>query len=157
MSVLASVAEARASRGSSRVLAVVNAFISLAASVALAVAAATADAGTTLAAFGVWAVVSGALQLGAAAMRRRAGGRELPMIVSGAISIAAGASFVAGASQDVAQLTNLAGYAAFGAVFSSSGALAPRAPRRTDEFRRSRSSYALNDSSNDRRDRLWRR
>jgi uncharacterized membrane protein HdeD (DUF308 family) len=81
------------------------------------VATATADAGTTLAAFGVWAVVSGAMQLGTAAMRRRAGGRELPMIASGAISITAGASFVAGASQDVAPLTNLAGYAAFGAVF----------------------------------------
>ena len=32
------------------------------------------------------------------------------------ISAVAGVSFVAGASQDVAQLTNLAGYAAFGAV-----------------------------------------
>ena len=79
-------------------------------------ATATADAGTTLAVFGVWAIVSGAVQLGAAALRRRAGGRELPMIVSGAISTVAGLSFVAGASQDVAHLTNLAGYAAFGAV-----------------------------------------
>ena len=38
------------------------------------------------------------------------------MIVSGAISTAAGLSFVAGSSQDVAHLTNLAGYAGFGAV-----------------------------------------
>jgi hypothetical protein len=38
------------------------------------------------------------------------------MIASGAISIVAGASFVAGASGAVAPLTGLAGYAAFGAV-----------------------------------------
>ena len=76
----------------------------------------SADAGTTLAVFGVWALVSGALQLGTAAMRRRAGSRELPMIVSGAISAVAGLSFVAGSSQDVPHLTNLAAYAGLGAV-----------------------------------------
>ena len=64
--------------------------------------------------FGVWAIVSGAVQLGTAAMRRRAGNRELPMVVSGAISTAAGLAFVAGSSQDVAHLTNLAGYAVLG-------------------------------------------
>jgi short repeat uncharacterized protein DUF308 len=111
--VFASVTEAR---GSARVLPIVNALISLAASVGLAVAVATADAGTALAVFGVWAVVSGAVQLGTAVMRRRTGGRELPMIVSGAISTVAGLAFVAGSSNDVAQLTGLAGYAGFGAV-----------------------------------------
>jgi uncharacterized membrane protein HdeD (DUF308 family) len=110
--VFSSVAEARER---ARVLPIVNALISLAASVGLAVAAATADAGAMLAVFGVWAIVSGAVQLGTAAMRRRAG-RQVPMIVSGAISVLAGVSFVAGSSQDVAHLTNLAGYAAFGAV-----------------------------------------
>jgi uncharacterized membrane protein HdeD (DUF308 family) len=111
--VVASAVEARETRAA---LPVANALISLGASVALAVAAAAADAGTTLAVFGVWAIVSGAVQLGAAARRRRAGGRELAMIVSGAISAVAGASFVAGASQDVAHLSTLAGYAGFGAV-----------------------------------------
>ena len=38
------------------------------------------------------------------------------MIVSGAISTVAGLSFVAGSSQEVAHLTNLAGYATLGAV-----------------------------------------
>jgi uncharacterized membrane protein HdeD (DUF308 family) len=114
--VLASAVEARGSRDSARVVLIVNALISLAASVALAVATVTADAGTTLAVFGVWAIVSGAVQLGIAALRRRSGGRELPMIVSGAISTVAGLSFVAGSSQDVAHLTNLAGYAGFGAL-----------------------------------------
>jgi uncharacterized membrane protein HdeD (DUF308 family) len=114
--VFSSAVEAGESPASARKLPLVNALISLAASVGLAVAAATADAGTTLAVFGVWAIASGAMQLGTAAIRRRAGSRELPMIVSGAISTAAGLSFVAGASQNVAHLTNLAGYAAFGAV-----------------------------------------
>ncbi len=114
--VLSSAVEARENSASARVLPIVNGLISLAASVALAVAAAGADAGTTLAVFGVWAFVSGALQLGTAAMRRRAGSRELPMIVSGAISAVAGLSFVAGSSQDVAHLTNLAAYAGLGAV-----------------------------------------
>ena len=114
--VLSSAVEARESRASARVLPIVSGLISLAASVALAVAATSADAGTTLAVFGVWALVSGALQLGTAALRRRAGSRELPMIVSGAISAVAGLSFVAGSSQDVAHLTNLAAYAGLGAV-----------------------------------------
>jgi uncharacterized membrane protein HdeD (DUF308 family) len=114
--VFSSAVEAWESPASARRLPIVNALISVAASVGLAVAAATADAGTTLAVFGVWAIVSGAVQLGTAAMRRRAGSRELPMIVSGAISAAAGLSFVAGSSHDVAHLTYLAGYAGFGAV-----------------------------------------
>ena len=111
--VLSSAIEARESRAS---LPIVNALISLTASVALAVATVTADAGTTLAVFGAWAIVSGAMQLGTAAMRSRAGSRELAMIASGAISILAGLSFVAGSAQDVAHLTSLAAYAAFGAV-----------------------------------------
>ena len=114
--VFSSAVEAWESPAWARVLPVVSTLISLAASVGLAVAAATADAGTTLAVFGFWAIVSGAVQLGTAAMRRRAGSHELPMIVSGAISTAAGFAFVAGSSQDVAHLTNLAGYAVLGAV-----------------------------------------
>jgi uncharacterized membrane protein HdeD (DUF308 family) len=114
--VVSSAVEASERPASARALPIVNALISLAASVGLGVAAAGADAGTTLAVFGAWAIVSGAVQLGTAAMRRRAGGRELPMIVSGAISTVAGVSFVAGSSSDVAHLTSLAGYAAFGAV-----------------------------------------
>jgi hypothetical protein len=114
--VFSSTVEAWDSPASARALPIVNALISLTASIGLAVAATTADAGTTLAVFGVWAIVSGAVQLGTAAMRRRAGSRELPMIFSGAISTLAGLSFVAGSSQDVAHLTNLAGYAGLGAV-----------------------------------------
>ena len=65
--VFSSAVEARESPASARMLPIVNALISLAASAGLAVAAATADAGTTLAVFGVWAIVSGVMQLGTAA------------------------------------------------------------------------------------------
>ena len=110
---LSSAVEARRTRSR---LAIVNGLISLSASIALAVATASADAGATLAVFGVWAVVSGAVLLGTALRRRRLGGRELPMIVSGGLSTLAGLSFVAGSTQDVAHLTMLAGYATLGAV-----------------------------------------
>lgn len=93
-----------------------NAAISLLASVALAVATVGADAGAALVVFGAWAAVSGAIQLAVAVAHRRAGGRELPMIVSGGLSTLAGLSFVAASSADDAHLANLAGYAAFGAV-----------------------------------------
>jgi uncharacterized membrane protein HdeD (DUF308 family) len=110
---LSSAVEVRHSRSR---LALANGLISLSASIALAVATASADAGATLAVFGVWAVVSGAVLLGTARRRRRLGGRELPMIVSGGLSTLAGLSFVAGSTQDVAHLTMLAGYATLGAV-----------------------------------------
>ena len=110
---LSSAVEARRSRDP---LPIANGLISLAASVALAVVTATADAGAALAVFGVWAVVSGVVLLGAALRRRRAGSRELPMIVSGGVSALAGLSFVAGSTQAVAHLSMLAGYATAGAV-----------------------------------------
>jgi hypothetical protein len=113
---LCSATEAAAARGSAARLPVVNATLGAAASVALAIAAFGADAGAVLAVFGAWASVSGALQLGVAIARRRAGSREVEMIVSGGLSTIAGVTFVAAAAQHAAHLANLAGYAALGAV-----------------------------------------
>jgi uncharacterized membrane protein HdeD (DUF308 family) len=113
---LSSATEAAAARGAATRLPLVNATLSAAASVALAVAAFGSDAGAVLAVFGVWASVSGALQLGVAIARRRAGSRELPMIVSGGLSTIAGVTFAAASAQHAAHLANLAGYAALGAV-----------------------------------------
>lgn len=93
-----------------------NAAISTVAAIALAVATFAGDAGTTLVAFGAWAGVSGAIQLGVALHRRHAGDRQTPMIVSGALSTIAGIAFVAASAQDAAHLSNLAGYAALGAL-----------------------------------------
>ncbi len=69
-----------------------------------------------LAVFGAWAFVSGALQLAGAVLRRRTGSWELPLIVSGALSAAAGLWFLAASRSDDPSLMPIAGYAALGAV-----------------------------------------
>jgi drug/metabolite transporter (DMT)-like permease len=94
----------------------VNAAISLLAAAGLAVVAFGSDTRAVLAVFGAWASVSGAMQLANAIHRRRTGTRELPMLVSGAISTLAGISFIAASGMDDPTVTNLAGYAAFGAL-----------------------------------------
>lgn len=66
--------------------------------------------------WGIWAIVSGLIQLTVALVRRKLGG-QWPMIVSGAISTVAGAAFIVQAAQPNASLTVLAGYAALGGIF----------------------------------------
>jgi uncharacterized membrane protein HdeD (DUF308 family) len=128
--VVSSLVEAASARAP-RVLRI-NAAISAAAAAGLAVAAfGSTDAGTVLAVFGAWAIVSGAIQLGTALRRRRAAGtREVPMIVSGGVSALAGAMFAAMAGADDATLGRLAGYAAAGAVLFAVWALRARAAQR---------------------------
>jgi uncharacterized membrane protein HdeD (DUF308 family) len=94
----------------------INAAISALATVGIAIAAFDSDAGATLVAFGAWAAVSGAIQLGIAIHRRRAEGRQLPMIVSGGLSTVAGLSFIAASGDDKAHLATLGGYMAVGAL-----------------------------------------
>jgi uncharacterized membrane protein HdeD (DUF308 family) len=94
----------------------INAAVSSLAVIGIAIAAFGSDAGATLVAFGAWAAVSGAIQLGIAIHRRRAEGRQLPMIVSGAVSTIAGLSFIAASGNDKAHLATLAGYMALGAL-----------------------------------------
>jgi uncharacterized membrane protein HdeD (DUF308 family) len=94
----------------------INAAVSALAVVGIAIAAFGSDAGATLIAFGAWAAVSGAIQLGIAIHRRRAEGHQLPMIVSGGVSTIAGLSFIAAAGDDKAHLATLAGYMAVGAL-----------------------------------------
>jgi hypothetical protein len=94
----------------------INAAVSALAVVGIAIAAFGSDAGATLIAFGAWAAVSGAIQLGIAIHRRRAEGRQLPMIVSGGVSTIAGLSLIAASGDDKAHLATLAGYMAVGAL-----------------------------------------
>jgi hypothetical protein len=94
----------------------INAAVSALAVVGIAIAAFGSDAGATLIAFGAWAAVSGAIQLGIAIHRRRTEGRQLPMIVSGGVSTIAGLSFIAASGDDKAHLATLAGYMAVGAL-----------------------------------------
>jgi hypothetical protein len=113
--VIASIAAAVGTGASGRALRI-NAAISALAVAAIAATAFGADAGSTLVAFGSWAVVSGAIQFGVAVHRRRASGRQLPVIVSGGLSTIAGISFIASSGRQDANLAIVGGYMALGAV-----------------------------------------
>ncbi|MEU9919930.1 hypothetical protein AB0H51_01145 [Streptomyces griseoluteus] len=81
-------------------------------------AAATWGIPAVLRVWGAWAITAGAVQLIVGALRRRRGmAGQWPMILSGAISTFAGASFVAQAGKANASLGALAGYAFLGGVF----------------------------------------
>jgi uncharacterized membrane protein HdeD (DUF308 family) len=108
----AAVVDARSSRTRELML---NMVISALAAVGLAVAAASGIP-AVLRVWGAWAVLAGAVQLVVALRRRRLGG-QWPMILSGGISVLAGASFIGSAGQDDPSLTNLTGYAVLGGVF----------------------------------------
>jgi hypothetical protein len=66
--------------------------------------------------FGAWALVSGLLQLTRAWRADRSRRVQLSLIISGGISAIAGISFAAMASQHIAHLSYLGGYAVLGAV-----------------------------------------
>jgi uncharacterized membrane protein HdeD (DUF308 family) len=93
----------------------VNMAISLLAGAGIALAASSGIPGI-LRVWGIWASVSGLIQLVVALVRRTLGG-QWPMIISGAISMVAGATFIVQAAQPNASLTTLAGYAVLGGVF----------------------------------------
>lgn len=114
--VAAAVVDARASRATgSPALLYVNVAVSLITAVGVAVACASGIP-AVLRVWGAWAVVAGLVQLIVGVTRRGMGG-QWPMIISGGISVLAGASFVLGASAANPTLTNAAGYAIPGGVF----------------------------------------
>jgi uncharacterized membrane protein HdeD (DUF308 family) len=127
--VVASIAGARHDCASRNVLRV-NAAISTVAVVAIAVTGFDSDAGATLASFGAWAAISGAIQLGVAVHRRRSRGGQLPMIVSGGLSTIAGLGFIAQSGGNDVHLTYIAGYMALGALLYLLSAQPRRAGRR---------------------------
>lgn len=94
-------------------------YFNLAASAAAAIGliiATTSGIPAVLRVWGVWAIVAGTAQL-VVGLRRRAMGGQLPMIMSGAISVLAGGGFAAMASKDDPSLSTVGGYALLGAVF----------------------------------------
>ncbi|GGT04487.1 hypothetical protein [Streptomyces chromofuscus] len=115
--VAAAVVDVRAARahGGAAAALYTNIAISSLAAVGLAVAA-TSGIPAVLRIWGAWAIASGIVQLVAGAVRRHLGG-QWAMIISGAISTLAGASFFASAQSDDPTLSNLAGYALLGGVF----------------------------------------
>jgi len=71
-----------------------------------------------LAVFGIWAILSGLLQLSAAVRRWKANGGQWVMILSGGQSAVAGAFFIAQAGMpDEPSIANVAGYAGLGAFY----------------------------------------
>ncbi|MBP2471970.1 uncharacterized membrane protein HdeD (DUF308 family) [Crossiella equi] len=93
----------------------VNMATSLLAAAGLVVAAATGIPGV-LRVWGAWAIVSGLIQLAVGVVRRALGG-QWPMIVSGALSTVAGASFFVQAGAPEPSLGAVAGYATLGGIF----------------------------------------
>lgn len=73
--------------------------------------------GTALLVFGIWALLSGAIQLVVAIRRRRTIGAQWPMIISGGLSVLAGLNFAAMSASATSGLSTVAGYSAFGAFW----------------------------------------
>ena len=68
--------------------------------------------------FGIWAILSGALQLGTAVRRWKHVGAQWAMILSGAQSALAGLFFIAQSHASVPPvIEKIAGYAAIGALY----------------------------------------
>lgn len=112
----AAVYDARSSRRTgSPTLLYVNMAVSTLTAIGLAVAAAS-GAAAMLGVWGAWAIVAGAVQLVVAITRRSMGG-QWPMIISGGISVLAGANFLIRAVGENPQLGQAAGYAVPGAIF----------------------------------------
>jgi len=113
--VVAAVVDARTSGAARRSRAglVVNIALSVAAAVALVVVG--DDLEGILLVWGAWAITAGAAQLAVGLLRRSLGG-QLPMMLSGGMSVLAGAFFAASAS-DADSVSSIAGYAALGGIF----------------------------------------
>ena len=92
-----------------------NMAISALAAAGLAVASAS-GVPAVLRVWGAWAVVAGLVQLIVAVHRRGMGG-QWPMILSGSISVLAGANFVLSASAPNPSPASVAGYAVLGGTF----------------------------------------
>lgn len=82
------------------------------------IAALQASMNWVLAVFGAWAILSGLLQLGTAVRRWRVFGAQWAMVLSGAQSALAGVFFILQARMPAPpSITNVAGYAAVGAIY----------------------------------------
>jgi uncharacterized membrane protein HdeD (DUF308 family) len=114
--VIATLLERRmAGTGSASRVSAVNVALGLAATIGMIIAV-FSTVGTAILAFGIWALLAGALQLVTAIRRWRTVGAQWPMIISGGLSVLAGAAF-ASMSSSSNGLSSVAGYSAFGAFW----------------------------------------
>ena len=102
--------------GSADRVGTINMALGLAATAGMIIAV-FSTVGKALLVFGIWALLSGAIQLVVAIRRRRIVGAQWPMVISGGLSVLAGASFAAMSSSATSTLSTLAGYSAFGAFW----------------------------------------
>lgn len=100
---------------SPRIAEVLNIVLSVAAAIGLGIAS-TTSVSAVLAVWGAWAILSGITQLVTALLRRRAGG-QIPLVVSGAISVLAGGSFLFSGLQGGSGAVGIGGYAVLGGIF----------------------------------------
>jgi uncharacterized membrane protein HdeD (DUF308 family) len=108
-------------------LLLINMVLSLAAAVGLVVAV-TVGTSAVLLVWGLWAITAGAVQL-IVGIRRRALGGQWPMIVSGGVSVLAGAGFASSAG-GATSVVGIAGYATLGGILFLVSALRLRAAAR---------------------------
>jgi uncharacterized membrane protein HdeD (DUF308 family) len=90
----------------------INVVLSGIAAIALGIVS-TISVPAVLTVWGIWAIASGIVQLATAVLRRRLGG-QVPLILSGALSVLAGFGFASGA---VPTATGIGGYAIVGGIF----------------------------------------
>lgn len=102
--------------GSTNSVSTTNMVLGLAATAGMIVAV-FSTIGTALLVFGVWALLSGAIQLVVAIRRRRTVGAQWPMAISGGQSVLAGATIAATSASATSNLSTVAGYSAFGAFW----------------------------------------
>jgi uncharacterized membrane protein HdeD (DUF308 family) len=115
--VVATLLDAREDPGTpARTLQIFNTTLSALAAVALGVAA-LRGVGAVLFVFGVWAIVSGIAQFTVAIRRRASLGRQWPMLIAGALSVIAGATYLPAALGAAPGLDMLVVYTAAGGVF----------------------------------------
>jgi uncharacterized membrane protein HdeD (DUF308 family) len=105
-----------AGTGATSRVSVVNVALGLAATIGMIIAV-FSTIGTALLVFGIWALLSGAIQLVTAIRRWRTVGAQWPMIISGGLSVVAGAVFAATSGSATSGLSTIAGYSAFGAFW----------------------------------------
>jgi uncharacterized membrane protein HdeD (DUF308 family) len=116
--VIATLLERRmAGTGSTSRVSAINVALGLAATVGMIIAVVFSTVGTALLVFGVWALLAGAVQLVTAIRRWRTVGAQWPMIISGGLSVVAGATFAATSGSATSGLSTVAGYSAFGAFW----------------------------------------
>lgn len=93
----------------------INVTVSIVVAVALGIAS-TSSIGTALAVWGAWAICSGIPQL-ITAIRNRAAGGQVPQMLSGGISVLAGAAFLGQGLNHATSMAGAGGYAILGGIF----------------------------------------